>query len=93
MSFRDRALVGVIETASKLDDEANNIGVFRSVDATVASQWLHHLATEMRKACDAYPGIPPIMKLHTDWVDQATAEEDAKFLECVSGPAFTADKE
>lgn len=51
--FADRARKLALECADKMEREAQVIGVFRTLDATRASQWLHDLAGAIRKASKA----------------------------------------
>jgi hypothetical protein len=56
MSFRDRAEKAVLDAATKLENEANQIGAFRSVDATESAQWLRCFARDMLDAANGIPG-------------------------------------
>ena len=51
--FADRARRVALECADKLENEARQIGICRSVDATESSQWLHQIAAAIREATKA----------------------------------------
>jgi len=57
MSCRDRAILAVEKAARSIEREARRIGILRSVEATEASTWLDHVATQLRNACEQDP--PP----------------------------------
>ena len=59
MSCSERAIAAVEKAAGYLEKEARLIGIMRSVDATEASTWLDHVATQMRNACKQDPPPPP----------------------------------
>ena len=50
--MREAAIRLVRDCANKLTDESRKIGILRSLDATLSSQWLLALARELDKACD-----------------------------------------
>lgn len=59
MSCNERAIAAVEKAAGYLEKEARRIGILRSVEATEASTWLDHVATQMRNACKQDPPPPP----------------------------------
>lgn len=70
MSFVETAKAKVLECADVLEVEARRVGILRSMDATNASNWLKHVAKELRGACveeedpvEAKPAEPPILPL------------------------------
>lgn len=51
-----KAQAAALEAAAKLEQEARQIGILRSVDATQASAWLREIAASIRDA--AGPVMP-----------------------------------
>jgi len=59
MSCRERAIYTVEKAARSIEREARRIGIMRSMEATEASTWLDHVATQMRNACKQDPPLKP----------------------------------